>query len=142
MAGRLNGKLRVVSNDVESWCFPVIKGGLCGHDLAFHFYNGPDNFTMTKLDLLVQSPWAEGFSVAGRLNGKLRVVCNDVESWRFPVIKGRLRGHDLAFHFFDASDDFSATKLDLLFEGDRLYLHGAQGFFGAVPLNLTGGSYH
>ena len=81
-----------------------------------------------------------GCSVAGRLNGKLRVVCNDEESWRFPVIKGRLRGHNLAFHFFDASDDFSATKLDLLFEGDRLYLHGAQGFFGAVPLNLTGGS--
>ena len=77
-------------------------------------------------------------SCAGRINGKLRLVSNDVESWRFPVIKGRLRGHDLGFHFFDAPDDFSKTKLDLLFEGDRLYMHGAQGFFGAVPLTLTG----
>ena len=75
---------------------------------------------------------------AGRLNGKLRLVSNDLDSWRFPIIKGRIRGHDLGFHFFDAPDDFSKTKLDLLFEGDRLYLHGAQGHFGAVPLTLTG----
>ncbi len=78
-------------------------------------------------------------SPAGRINGKLRVQSNDVDSWRFPVIKGRLRGTDLGFHFFDAPDDFSKTKLDLLFEGDRLYMHGAQGFFGAVPMTLTGG---
>ena len=77
-------------------------------------------------------------SLAGRINGKLRVQSNDVDSWRFPVIKGRLRGNDLGFHFFDAPDDFSKTKLDLLFEGDRLYMHGAQGFFGAVPMTLTG----
>ncbi len=76
--------------------------------------------------------------LAGRINGKLRVLSNDVDSWRFPIIKGRLRGNDLGFHFFDAPDDFSKTKLDLLFEGDRLYMHGAQGFFGAVPLTLTG----
>jgi hypothetical protein len=49
-----------------------------------------------------------------------------------------VRGSDLAFHFFDAPDDFSRTQLNLLFEGDRLYLHGAHGYFGAVPLTLTG----
>ncbi len=49
-----------------------------------------------------------------------------------------MRGADLAFHFFDAPDDFSRAQLDLLFEGDRMYLHGALGHFGAVPLTLTG----
>lgn len=49
-----------------------------------------------------------------------------------------MRGSDLGFHFFDAPDDFSQTQLDLLFEGDCMYLHGAQGYFGAVPLTLTG----
>lgn len=77
--------------------------------------------------------------VAGRVNGKLRIQSNDKETWKFPAIKGRVRGSNLAFHFFDAPDDFSNTRLDLLFEGDRLYFHGAQGFFGAVPITLNGG---
>lgn len=68
------------------------------------------------------------------------MTSNDEETWRFPAVRGRLRGHNLGFHFVDATDDVSDTKLDLLFEGDRLYLHGAQGFFGAVPLSLTGAS--
>ena len=54
------------------------------------------------------------------------------------MIRGRIRGHDLGFHFFDAPDDFSRTKLDLMFEGDRLYLHNTQGYFGAVPMSFTG----
>ena len=28
--------------------------------------------------------------------------------------------------------------MDLLFEHDRLYLHNASGFFGAVPMTITG----
>ena len=82
------------------------------------------------------------FAVAGRLNGRLRLLSNDADSWRFPVVRGRLRGHDLGFHFFDAPDDFSRTKLDLIFEGDRLYLHGTQGYFGAVPMDFTGARPH
>ncbi len=65
-------------------------------------------------------------------------MSNDRETWKFPAIRGRVRGSDLAFHFFDAPDDFSRTRLDLLFEGDRMYFHGAQGFFGAVPITLNG----
>ena len=72
------------------------------------------------------------------MNGKLRILANDKETWRFPAIRGRVRGSDLAFHFFDAPDDFSRTRLDLLFEGDRMYFHNAQGFFGAVPITLNG----
>lgn len=49
-----------------------------------------------------------------------------------------LRVTDGAFHFWDATDDFSATNMDLLFETDRLYLHKATGFFGAVPMSITG----
>ncbi len=45
---------------------------------------------------------------------------------------------DGAFHFWDAVDDFSDVRMDLLFEGDRLYLHDASGKFGAVPLSMTG----
>lgn len=48
---------------------------------------------------------------------------------------------DGAFHFWDATDDFSATNMDLLFETDRLYLHKATGFFGAVPMSITGADH-
>ena len=44
----------------------------------------------------------------------------------------------MAFHFWDATDDFSATDMDLLFEGHRLYLLDARGRFGAVPMSMTG----
>jgi hypothetical protein len=42
------------------------------------------------------------------------------------------------FHFWDAPDDITCANMDLIFEGDRMYLHGATGFFGAVPLDVTG----
>jgi hypothetical protein len=44
----------------------------------------------------------------------------------------------ISLHFWDAPDDIHAADMDLLFEGDRVYLHGAKGRFGAVPLTLTG----
>ena len=53
-----------------------------------------------------------------------------------PVARDRVTNG--AFHFWDATDDFSKTNMDLLFEGDRLYLHKATGYFGAVPMSITG----
>ena len=64
----------------------------------------------------------------------------DAATWRLPLFGGRVRCSNLAFHFWDATDDFSETQMDLLFEGHRLYLHGANGKFGAVPLSITGKS--
>ena len=51
---------------------------------------------------------------------------------------GLCRCRDGAFHFWDAVDDFSNANMDLLFEGDRMYVHNASGSFGAVPLTMTG----
>src|SRR5689334_14264813 len=42
------------------------------------------------------------------------------------------------FHFWDAPDDITGASMDLVFERDRLYLHQAKGYFGAVPLNVSG----
>ena len=62
----------------------------------------------------------------------------DAATWHFPSISGHVLVSDGAFHFWDAPDDFSCAKLSLNFEGDRLYLHHAQGYFGAVPVTVTG----
>ncbi len=63
---------------------------------------------------------------------------HNAATWHFPTIAGSVRISDGAFHFWDAPDDFSRSDLTLLFEGDRLYLHHAQGHFGAVPVAVTG----
>lgn len=42
------------------------------------------------------------------------------------------------FHFWDAPDDISGARLELVLERDRLYLHHARGFYGAVPLTVSG----
>jgi hypothetical protein len=86
----------------------------------------------------------------GRLDGEVRLRCADADTWDFPELSGTVRGRGLGFHFFDAPDDFAGVDLDLLFEGRRLYLHGASGFYGAIPLTATGdiditpelGEYH
>lgn len=48
------------------------------------------------------------------------------------------RCRDGSFHFWGAVDDFNDTNMDLLFEGDRMYVHNGSGKFGAVPLTLAG----
>ena len=78
------------------------------------------------------------FVGAGRLNGELTIKAEDEASWLFPNIYGRVRCQDTAFHFWDAVDDFSQAGLELLFEGQRLYLHNSRGRFGAIPLTVTG----
>lgn len=39
-------------------------------------------------------------------------------------------------HFWDAPDDILGANMDLVFEGDRVYLHNARGHFGGVPLRV------
>ena len=43
-----------------------------------------------------------------------------------------------ALHFWDSPDDISGADMDLVLERGRMYLLGAGGWFGGVPLALTG----
>lgn len=74
----------------------------------------------------------------GRLNGNLDIVAEDAPSWSFPKFHGRVSVRDSKFHFWDAPDDIIDANMDLIFEGDRVYLHKAKGYFGAVPMKVTG----
>ena len=76
---------------------------------------------------------------AGRLDGELRLHCHTPHTWAFPDFGGHIRGRSLNFHFYDAPDDFADTDMDLVFEGHRMYIHGAAGHYGAVPLTCTVG---
>lgn len=75
---------------------------------------------------------------AGRANGELIIRAHDIATWQFPEFHGRVAVRGSDFHFWDATDDILGADLDLLFEKDRLYLHQAQGRFGAVSMSLTG----
>lgn len=74
----------------------------------------------------------------GRLTGDLYLHCYDPATWNFPQFGGRVSCRGLQLHFWDAPDDLTDTNVDLLFEGDRMYLHGAKGYFGAAPIIVTG----
>ena len=74
----------------------------------------------------------------GRLDGQLIISSEDAASWDFPRFSGRVGVRNAKFHFWDATDDIMDAKMDLIFEGDRVYLHKAQGYFGAVPMKVTG----
>lgn len=74
----------------------------------------------------------------GRLDGEVRIMCNSQATWTFPDFGGQLKGKHLWFHFFDSTDDFADTDVDLVFEGQRMYIHGGEGSFGHVPLTVTG----
>ena len=74
----------------------------------------------------------------GRVGGSLRIRLNDDASWDFPTLDGRVRCESVGFHFHDAPDDFFNADMDLVFEGRRLYLHDAKGFYGAVPCSVSG----
>ena len=74
----------------------------------------------------------------GRVSGELRLRSHNEETWRFPSLRGRVKCRGLDFHFWDSPDSLSGANMDLLFEGDRLYLHNASGHFGAVPITLAG----
>lgn len=74
----------------------------------------------------------------GRLDGHLVITSDDSRSWNFPRFNGRVAVKDAQFHFWDSPDEITQSQMDLIFEGDRVYLHKAKGYFGAVPLKVTG----
>lgn len=74
----------------------------------------------------------------GRLDGNFIISSDDASSWAFPKFNGRVAVRNANFHFWDSSDEIINSAMDLIFEGDRVYLHKATGYFGAVPLKVTG----
>ena len=74
----------------------------------------------------------------GRADGELVIKSDTVESWKFPKFYGKIAVIDSQFHFWDATDDIFDADLDLVFEGDQLFIHRATGRFGAIPMSLSG----
>ena len=75
---------------------------------------------------------------AGRVDGELRLRSHSRESWKFPEFGGQIRCRGVNLHFWDSTDSFADTDVDLVFEGTRMYLHGGKGFYGAVPITASG----
>ena len=75
---------------------------------------------------------------AGRVTGELTAAFDDAASWRFPRLGGRVRGTGLDFHFWGSPDDCESVDVDLVLENDTLYVHRADGRYGAAPLRVAG----
>ena len=84
----------------------------------------------------------------GQADGEACLTCNSPATWTFPDFEVNWKGKQLWFHFFDLDDDFADTDVDLVFEGQRMYIHGGEGHFGHIltvtgdlDLNSTAGEY-
>ncbi len=62
----------------------------------------------------------------GCVNGEIRIRAYDDRTWYFPEVSGLVRCRGVSLHFWDAPDDIHDADMDLVFERDRVYLHGAQ----------------
>jgi len=52
--GRVDGELRLRCNTKESWAFPEFGGQIRCRGLSFHFWDGPDDFADTDVDLVFE----------------------------------------------------------------------------------------
>eukprot|EP00959_Pyramimonas_sp_CCMP1952_P414224 8679043-Pyramimonas_sp.AAC.1 len=73
----------------------------------------------------------------GEVDGELKVEHNPSVS-DFPTLSGTVRCRGVGLHFWDAPDDMRAVDMDLLFQGQRMYLHNAHGWYGGVPMGVSG----
>lgn len=52
--GRVDGELRLRCNTKESWAFPDFGGQIRCRGVSFHFWDGPDDFADTDVDLVFE----------------------------------------------------------------------------------------
>lgn len=116
----------IIDNDMASFgpIFPSMRIAIHGHNL-----HAPLIERIVELPMDIKT---------GRLDGHIIITSEDAESWMFPKFNGRLAVRNADFHFWDSSDEIIDSTMDLIFEGDRVYLHKAKGYFGAIPLKVTG----
>jgi hypothetical protein len=116
----------VVHNDMAAFgpIFPTMKVVVGGRNL-----HAPLIERVVELPMDIKT---------GRLDGHFVISSDDRESWAFPKFTGRVSVHNADFHFWDSSDEIIDSTMDLIFEGDRVYLHKAKGSYGAVPMKVTG----
>ncbi|KAI3996165.1 hypothetical protein MKX01_022659 [Papaver californicum] len=76
--------------------------------------------------------WSEG-----RASGEVHICMSRGET--FPNIHGQLDVKGLGFQIFDAPSCFSEIAAILCFRGQRIFLQNARGWFGAVPVEASGG---
>lgn len=116
----------IIDNDMDSFgpVFPHMKISVHGQNL-----HAPLIERIVELPMDIKT---------GRLDGRITISSEDAESWMFPKFNGRVAVNNADFHFWDSSDEIIDSTMDLIFEGDRVYLHKAKGHFGAIPLKVTG----
>ncbi|KAJ4794147.1 embryo defective 2410 [Rhynchospora pubera] len=84
----------------------------------------------------------------GRATGEIHICMSKGDA--FPSIHGHLDVKGISFHILDAPSSFSELTGNLVFRGQRVFLHNTSGWFGAVPLEASGdfginpldGEYH
>ncbi|MCO5581693.1 hypothetical protein L7F22_035582 [Adiantum nelumboides] len=91
------------------------------------------NLYAPLLERLLEIPldWSDG-----RASGELSIWAAKGDS--FPNLAGRLSVSKLGFKIWEAPSAFKDVSGTLFIQGQRLFLHNTRGFFGAIPLHVSG----
>ncbi|KAI5082263.1 hypothetical protein GOP47_0002006 [Adiantum capillus-veneris] len=91
------------------------------------------NLFAPLLERLLEIPldWLDG-----RASGELSIWASKGDS--FPNLAGRLAVSKLGFKIWEAPSAFKDVSGTLFIQGQRLFLHNTHGFFGVVPLHVSG----
>lgn len=92
-----------------------------------------NNLFAPVLERLLEIPldWSNG-----RATGELNIWASKGDL--FPKLSGKLNVSKLDFQIWEAPSAFKDVSGTLFFQGHRLFLHNTSGFFGAVPLHVSG----
>lgn len=92
-----------------------------------------NNLFAPLLERLLEIPldWSDG-----RASGELSIWASKGDV--FPNLAGRLNVSKLAFQIWEAPSAFKDVSGTLFIQGQRLFLHNTSGFFGAIPLHVSG----
>jgi len=74
----------------------------------------------------------------GRVDGTFNIKADSPRSWQFPSMNGKLKCRNIDMHFWDAPDHVSDANFEALMENNRLYFHEAAGYYGTLPVTLSG----
>eukprot|EP00210_Caulerpa_lentillifera_P007372 g7046.t1 len=74
----------------------------------------------------------------GRVDGRVLIKADSPRSWQFPTMNGKLKCRNIDMHFWDAPDHISEGDFEALLESNRLYFHEAAGYYGTLPITISG----
>ena len=128
--GRVNGEFKIKASDCDSWEFPEMMGLVSNGGATEGLHASMQVIACTNYTFVCV---LGGGNMASIYIKKPIFALNTENHTSTPTspqcvhtISLQVRCRGASLHFWDSPDDILGADMDLVFERDRMYLHGAQ----------------